>query len=146
MRTTLLSLAAALLLPVTACSVFGTNDELSHAAAWFECGPADGPATAIVLAHDPVELHQPSYPLVEITILREVSAIAGRTWNLKGDSAYATYIASAGSGAAAMSGTVTITHVDSANTIQGNVIAQFGSRTVAQAFTAPWLQNRVLCG
>src|ERR1051325_9260183 len=34
MRSTLWGLAAALLLPVPACSVFGTNDELSHAAAW----------------------------------------------------------------------------------------------------------------
>ena len=144
MRPAILSFSA--LLSLTACDLVGPQDKLSHAAAWFMCGPADGPATAIVLAAEPVELHQPSSPRLEVTILQDVGAIAGHTWDLKGDSAYASYVIKQDSAEPVSSGTVRITSVDTANTIRGIVTARFGSRTVVHSFTAPWLQNRVLCG
>jgi hypothetical protein len=135
---------SALLLTLTACNGFG-DERLSHAAAWFMCGPADGPVTAIVLAREPVQLNHPSYPLVSIQIFEGVSTLAGRTWNLTGDSAHADYVTQLHSEAVS-SGTVTITGVDGAKTVRGKLSATFGGRAVVTDFAAPWLENRVLCG
>jgi hypothetical protein len=142
MRTTLLSLS--LLLTLTSCDIFGPSDEFSHAAAWFTCGPADGPVTAIALAREPVQLHTASYPFVEIMIFRSVGEIAGKTWNLTSDSATASYVTRTRREPISI-GTVAITSVDSAKTVRGALAARFGPHTVTKDFTAPWLENLILC-
>src|SRR5262245_767709 len=60
MRTPVLSSLA--LLALTACDRVGPRQPLAHSAAMFWCGPADGPATVIVLADEPVQTPQPLYP------------------------------------------------------------------------------------
>jgi hypothetical protein len=45
-------------------------DGLPYALATPSCGPADGPATIIVLASTPVELPQPSVPYIQVFVPR----------------------------------------------------------------------------
>ena len=143
MRITFL-FPSALLLALTSCDQVGPGPSLSHAAAWNMCGPADGPATVVVLANERVQLDEPSFPSVEIMILQSVSAIGGRTWNLNGDSASASYATRLHT-EPVTAGTVTITSVDSAKTVRGSLSAHFGSRIIEMDFTAPWLEHSVLC-
>ena len=144
MRTHTVSSFVGLLALLAGCDQFGPGPALSHAAAWFTCGPADGPVTAIVLANEPVRLAEPSYPFVEIMIQESVSAIGGRTWSLTGDTAFASYVTRLHR-EPVTAGTVTITSVDNAKTVKGSLSAHFGSRIVTMDFTAPWLENPVLC-
>jgi hypothetical protein len=118
---------------------------LAHAAAMFWCGPADGPATVIVLADEPVQSVEPLYPSVSIMILDGVSGIAGRTFSVTGDSAGATYIIKPGHNEFASSGSIIITSVDSAKTVSGSASLRFQSRIVETQFTAPWIESLMLC-
>jgi hypothetical protein len=133
-------------LALAACDDAGPVQPLSHSAAMFWCGPADGAATVIVLANEPVQSPQPLYPSVFMMILDDVSALPGRTLSVTGDSAGATYIVNPGQSESAISGSVTITSVDSAQTVKGSVSLRFPSRVVEMQFTAPWIESLMLCG
>jgi hypothetical protein len=145
MRTNAVPFLLSLLALLAGCDELGPQPRLSHAAAMRWCGPADGPATVIRLADEPVQSAEPLYPSVSIMILDGVSGIAGRTFSVTGDSAGATYITKPGQYAYASSGSVTITSVDSAKTVSGSASLRFQSRIVETQFTAPWIESLMLC-
>src|SRR5258706_388532 len=63
------------------CSVFTAPGDFPHAVASFQCGPADGPATGITLASQPIPPAGPtSFPYVAIMIVQPLSALAGHTF------------------------------------------------------------------
>ena len=65
---------------------------LSHAAATLSCGPTDGPATAIYLAHDPVEWLEPDYPYLRVAIWQPLAHLSGGSWRVaSGDTAAAAW-------------------------------------------------------
>ena len=131
---------------VMACDRLGPKAPLSHSAAMRWCGPADGPATVIVLANEPVQSPDPLYPSVFMMILDGVSALPGRAFSVTGDSAGATYVVKPGQSESAIFGRLTIISVDSANTVRGTVVLRFPSRVVDMQFTAPWIESLMLCG
>jgi hypothetical protein len=119
-----------------------------HAVATRNCGPADGPATSILLARNPIPSLAPDYPYVQINIWQAVNEIAGRTY-LIGDTAgglTARYYAASGQFAEASAGSVRISRVDSDNRVVGAVELRFPTRFVSEGFSAPWIESLVLCG
>ena len=131
------------------CSVFTGPGNFSHAVATFGCGPADGPATWITLASQPIPPAGPTpFPYVAIMIDQPLSALAGHTFLVgSGGTAGATYSAGPNSYESAALGRVIIASVDADSTIRGNVSLTFPSRQVFVAFTAPWIQRTgTLCG
>ena len=122
----------------------------THSVSTFTCGPADGPATAILLAPDPIDGLQPSDPYVSVVIQRPVSGLAGTTWVVGtnvGDVS-AVYVAGSGQHEEATSGTVRIDRVVAQQRIEGSVDLRFPSpaRSVTEAFSAPWIESFILCG
>ncbi|SRR6266487_3600834 len=129
------------------CSVFTAPGDFSHAVANFQCGPADGPATGITLASQPIPPAGPKFPYIAIMIDEPLSALAGRTFLVgSGGTAGATYIAGPNSYESASLGRVIIAGVDADNTIHGNVSLSFSSHLVIDDFNAVWIQRTVLCG
>jgi hypothetical protein len=120
----------------------------THSVSTFVCGPADGSATAILLARDSIEGLQPSNPYVNIVIQRPASGLAGTTWLLGpnvGDVS-AIYVADSSRLEQAISGTVRIARVVAQQRVEGSVELRFPSRTVTEAFSAPWIEMFILCG
>jgi hypothetical protein len=120
----------------------------THAVSTFMCGPADGPATAVLLARDPIEGLQPSNPYVSVVIQRAASGLAGTTW-VVGTSVRdvsAVYVTGSGQQEDAISGTVRITRVVAQERVEGSVELRFPSRNVTEAFSAPWIESFILCG
>ena len=120
----------------------------THSVSTFMCGPADGPATAVLLARDPIEGLQPSNPYVSVVIQRPASGLAGTTWvvgTTLGD-ASGVYVTGSGQHAEAISGTVRITRVVAQERVEGSVELRFPSRSVTAAFSAPWIESFILCG
>jgi hypothetical protein len=144
MRTTVLT-PLALLLTLTACDQFGPEPTLSYAATMLWCGPADEGYTAIVLAKEPVTSREAALPYVGIGVTESVSRLAERTWSVTGDSASASYITQPNKSERALSGSITITSVDSASTVIGSVSLRFPSRIVEMPFTAPWINTGMTC-
>lgn len=145
MRTKAFLLAS--LAAITACGLFDSEADLSHAAAMASCGPTDGPATLIVLAHEPIESAQPPFPYVSVMILEAVSDLSPRTWDITTSTAPGVwYAAGPDDYQSATSGRVTVTSIDSTNRVDGFVQLGFPARFVATAFSAPWLERAVLCG
>lgn len=144
MRTALVvasAVAAAL-----SCDLTGSRD-FPHAVATFTCGPADGPATAILLAKDPIPGLDAPYPFVRVTILQSLSALPGTNWRV-GDieSAWAFYHRAPGVIQPVSSGTVRIDRVGPDNRVEGTVELRFPSLLVSDEFSAPWVESLVLCG
>ena len=120
----------------------------THSVSTFMCGPADGPATAILLARDPIDGLQPSNPYVSVVIQRAASALAGTTWVVGtnvGDVS-AIYVTGSGQPEEAIAGTVRITLVVAQERVEGSVDLRFPSRGVTEAFSAPWIESFILCG
>jgi hypothetical protein len=129
------------------CRVYAVPADLPHAVAHFQCGPADGPATAITLASQPIPPAGPEFPYVAIMINEPLSALAGRTFLVgSGGTAGATYIAGPNTYESASMGRVIIGSVDADSTINGEVSLSFSSRQLVEDFNAVWIQRRVLCG
>ena len=129
------------------CSVFTAPGDFPHAVANFQCGPADGPATGITLASEPITPAGPKFPYIAIMNDQPLSALAGHTFLVgSGGTAGATYIAGPNSYESASMGRVIIASVDANNTIHGNVSLSFSSRVVIDDFHAVWIQRMVLCG
>ncbi len=129
------------------CSVFTAPGDFSHAVANFQCGPADGPATGITLASEPIPPAGPKFPYITIMIEQPLAALAGHTFLVgSGGTAGATYIAGPNSYESAAMGRVIVASVDADNTIHGNVSLSFSSHLVIDDFTAVWIQRTVLCG
>ncbi len=129
------------------CSAFTGPADFPHAVASFRCGPADGPATGITLASQPIPPTGPTFPYVAIMIEEPLSALAGRTFLVgSGGTAGATYIAGPNSYESASTGRVVIGSVDADSTIHGSVNLSFNSRRVLDMFHADWIHRGMLCG
>jgi len=129
------------------CSGLTGPADFPHAVASFQCGPTDGPATAITLASQPIPPAGPTFPYIAMMINEPLSALAGRTFLVgSGGTAGATYIAGPNSYESAAVGRVIIGSVDADSTIHGEVSLVFSSRRVSDNFNAVWIQRTVLCG
>ena len=120
----------------------------SHSVSTFMGGPADGPATAILLARDPIDGLQPPYPYVSVVIQRSAGELAGTTWILGtsvGD-AGAIYWDASDQRVDATSGTVRIDRVVAQERVEGSVELRFPSQSFTQTFNAPWIESFSLCG
>jgi hypothetical protein len=126
-------------------NVSGPPEGLSHSLATNTCGPADGPATAIYLAPEPIQAVSPSYPYVRIAIWQDVTQLAGETFRLDG-AASALYTPGAGTFEVASGGSVTIKRVGPQTLVEGVVDLQFSFRRVLGTFSAAWVQLELLCG
>ena len=118
----------------------------THSVSTFWCGPADGPATAVLLARDPIEGLQPSNPYVSVVIQRPASDLAGTTWVVRTTDAGAIYWNGSDQREEATSGTVRIDRVAPLERVEGSVELRFPSHTVTEAFSAPWIESFMLCG
>ena len=138
----------------TNCNLSGPvdhpNGEFSHSVATMICGPADGPATGILLGQNPIPSPtEPSYPYVRVSIwqpvgqLKSLYVIGGTSSEVS-----ALYVASANEFVAAASGTVRIDRVGANNRIEGSVDLRFPApgQAVTEGFTAPWVESFILCG
>jgi hypothetical protein len=129
------------------CDVTGPQD-FPHAVATFNCGPADGPATAILLARNPIRSLDPSYPFVTVYIWHAVSELGGTTWSIDDGSGdvSARYSLGPGNFVSATAGSVRIERVGTDNRVEGSVQLRFPSQSVAEDFNAPWVERLSLCG
>jgi hypothetical protein len=128
-------------------SVFEPIRHFEFSAATFQCGPADGPATAIYLTHD-VGSIDPSAPFVRIYIPVAVEELSGRVWQLSEDSpeGAAWFHSSDASSEIAASGYMIVAAVGSDRTVQGSVYLEFpDAGRVSGAFAAGWIQSGVIC-
>jgi len=136
-----------LLALTVACGLFSSPEpDLTHAATTLACGPADEGFTAILLAGDPIESAEPSFPHVRIVIWEPVSALVPRTWDITtatGPGAW--YVTGPGRVQSGLSGRVTVTSVDTTNKVDGTVELRFPSRVVETEFSAPWINSGVTC-
>ena len=127
-------------------SVFSPIRHFEYSAATRQCGPADGPATAIYLSHD-VGSTEPSTPFVRIYIPVAVEQLSGDVWQLSvgGDGA-AWFHSTDASSEVAKSGYMIVAAVGSDKTVQGSVYLEFpNAGRVSGAFAAPWIQSTVIC-
>jgi len=149
MKRAVVTLPSLLVVALACGDLSGPPADLRHAAANFTCGPADGAATAITLARDPIIATGPTSPYVGIMIdAWPPTALADRTWVVGTDFVGAWYTA----GPLAVSemaslGRVVVSSVGADSTIHGEVSLTFPSRQVVEAFTAPWIHRTgILCG
>ena len=129
-------------------SVFEPIRHFEYSAATFQCGPADGPATAIFLSHDAVGSTQPSTPFVRIYIPVAVGELSGRVWQLSADSpeGAAWFHSGDASSEIAASGYMIVAAVSSDRTVQGSVYLEFpDAGRVSGAFAAGWIQTTRTC-
>jgi hypothetical protein len=131
---------------VSSCDT-GPRD-FPHAVATFTCGPTDGPATAILLAKDPIPSLEPSYPYVSVVIVQPLSNLPGTVWRIEGSAAqvWAVYRRTPDVLQSASSGSVRIDRVGTDNRVEGTVELRFPSGFVSEEFSAPWVESLVLCG
>ena len=153
MKTGRLFFTSTVLAFALACASDGIPEPpngLVHAAAMFMCGPADGPATAILLSSEPapIESAEPPFPYVRIVIWQPVGHLMGRTWQvINSDTAAAAwYVFGPNSFEQAASGRVAVERVDANYTIDGTADLRFRSRRITGRFSASWLQRAVICG
>ena len=151
MRNSLV-LASIVLVSATATSCKSTGPvnepEFRHAVSLPQCGPADGPATAVLMARYPFEGIEPGNPYVRVLILRAAADLPGTTWHVGSitDDAGALYYSASGDPEQVTSGTVRITTVVPQQRVEGSVDLQFPSRRVNEDFSAPWIEPLILCG
>jgi hypothetical protein len=130
-------------------SVFAPIKHFEYSAATFQCGPADGPATAIFLSHDAVGSVAPSAPFVRIYVPVAVEQLSGDVWQLSEGSADGTawFHSSDASSEVATSGYMIVAAVGSERTVQGSVYLEFpNAGRVSGAFAAAWIPRTIMCG
>lgn len=129
-------------------NVFTPIKHFEYSAATFQCGPLDGPATAIYLSHDAVGSTDPSTPFVRIYIPVAVEELSGRVWQLSEDSpeGVAWFHSGDASYELAASGYMIVAAVSSDRTVQGSVYLEFpDAGRVSGAFAAGWIQSTRTC-
>ena len=127
-------------------SVSGPPEGLSHALAMNTCGPADGAATSIYLAGEPIEGVEPSsFPYVRIAIWRGVTELAGGSFRVDADVS-GVYFTGPTTFEIATGGRVTVERVGAGYRIDGVSDLRFPSRRVLGTFSANWVQLELLCG
>ena len=138
----------------TNCNLSGPVDHpdgvFSHSVATMICGPADGPATGILLGQNPIPSPtEPSYPYVRVSIWQPIGQLQN-LYILGGTSSEvsALYVVSATEFVTATAGTVRIDRVGANNRVEGSVDLRFPApgHAVAEGFNAPWVESFILCG
>lgn len=127
--------------------VFEPIKHFEYSAATFQCGPADGPATAIYLTHE-VGSIEPSAPFVRIYVPVAVEQLSGDVWQLSERSAdgAAWFHSTDANSEVATSGYMIVAAVGSDRTVHGSVYLEFpDAGRVSGAFTATWIQSTVIC-
>lgn len=120
-----------------------------HAVATFACGPADGPAVAIVLSPTPGGALEPNAPAVRIFIIHPVEQIGGKTWPIGGASqANASFHSVGNTFENATTGYVITSSVSADKTVDGTVNLTFpNAGHIEGGFHAQWIsQPGLLCG
>jgi len=79
-------------------------------------------------------------------IQRAASELAGTTWFVGTTDAGAIYFTGPDQREDATSGTVRIDRAVAQQRVEGSVDLRFPSRTVTEAFSAPWIESFMLCG
>jgi hypothetical protein len=127
-------------------SVFEPIKHFEFSAATFQCGPADGPATAIYLTHE-VGSIDPSAPFVRIYVPVAVEQLSGDVWQLsEGSEGTAWFHSTDASSEVATSGYMVVAAVGSDRTVQGSVYLEFpNAGRVSGAFAATWIPSGVIC-
>jgi len=134
---------------MTGCT-FGdllTSRDLTHSVVTNACGPADGPATAILLSDRPIAVNSPATPYVSIYIDDVVGNLSGSI-PLSGPQARgsATLFAAPRTYAPATSGLIEIVKVSADSTVSGTVHLTFPDRGVDAYFLAPFRHRMMICG
>lgn len=143
---------SALVCLVPACGsdpVAARVEDLVHAVATRQCGPADGPAVSIYLAAAPVQSLEPSPPYVRLDIWRPVERLTDRPWSLgaTGEDGGAVFYPGAAGYEVATGGRVRVTGVAADNTLTGSAEVDFPTiGRVQQDFAATWIATTMLCG
>ena len=114
-----------------------------HAAATFECGPADGPAVAIYLSPNPVTSLEPSGPYVRIYIAQAVEEVGGKAFPIGETSPVGAWFQTSPSNSEmATSGYVITSSVNADKTVEGTVDLTFpNAARVHGSFHAPWISR-----
>ena len=145
--------SALLVLALVSCSyedVSGTLAEFPFAAAMRSCGPADGPAMAIVLTRTETNDIQPAAPFVHVLLSDSPAQLVGRTfvWQ-NGNGGVASAIRCETNTACTTSSTarVTIGHfaADSALDVMLDLTFPNAERVRGNA-SARWIPRSFLCG
>ncbi len=150
MRLGSLIAVASLMMACRSNRILEPIDGLSHAVASNSCGPADGPATIIILASGPVELPQPPVPYVHVFVPRRLSEATSRAVFKIGDDinedSNAWFFRSGVEQKSANRGEVGITAVRG-NQLTGYVDLEFpdGAR-IRGSFAATFQPRAILCG
>jgi hypothetical protein len=144
-RVVRLSLIAAVAL---ACSSDGISGPagFNHAAASAACGPADGPATAIYFAPDPIGSLEPSGVYARVAVPVAVSNLVG-FWpvGINSESGAVLHLTNTDL-QTADSGFLIVKSVSADNTITGAVDVFFPNHQhVTGDFTATWLPQLASC-
>jgi hypothetical protein len=142
---------AVVVLVAMACRSDGVTSPIRHfeySAATFSCGPADGPATAIYLAAEPVGSIEPATPFVRIYVTVAVDQLSGHVWQLSDGSAEgaAWFHSLDASSEIATSGYMIVSTVGNDKTVQGSVYLEFpDAGRVSGVFTATWIPGTIGC-
>ena len=119
-----------------------------YSAATFQCGPADGPATAIYLAPNPLASGVPSGPFVQVYVPVSLDQLSGHLWTVseKNSEAAAWFHSITVDNAMATTGYMIVSSVGADKTIEGSVDLQFPDvGRIKTGFRAKWTQGTVLC-
>lgn len=145
MRSASVLLACTVVAAALSCDLIGPQD-FPHAVATFNCGPTDGPATAILLASRPIESLQPSYPFISVDIWQPLSSLPGTVWRVGNSEAMMRYFTGPGEFQWAAAGSVRIDRVGTDNRVEGRVELRFPPRFLSEDFSAAWVERLVVCG
>lgn len=143
------SMVVAVAMACRSDNVFGPVRGPLYAAATFQCGPTDGPATAIYIAPEPVGSIEPSAPFVRVFVPVAVEELNGHTWPVSdGNSESAAWFHSIDANVEiATTGYINVSSVGSDKTIEGSVHLRFpDAGRVRGEFRAAWIQRTILCG
>jgi hypothetical protein len=132
-----------------ACSSDATSAPLRaflYSAVAAQCGPADGPAVAVFLAPTQAGANDPTAPYVQVFVPVLVGQLTG-VWPIATNSeAGASFHPDGSTYEFAESGYMTVSSVDSDNTVTGSVDLQFpDAGHIKTAFRAKFRPNVALC-
>jgi hypothetical protein len=142
-----LSIVAVIVLACSSDGISAPPAGFTHAVAAAECGPADGPATAIYLAPNPIPSLEPSGVYVRISVPVGHSSLTDHLWQIGENSEAGAWLHITDSNSqVAESGYLIVSSVDADNTIVGSVDVRFpNGQRVRGGFTATWDPRVALC-
>lgn len=147
-RVLCLSLVVALAMACSSDRVSAPFRGFDHAAAVFDCGPADGAAVAIYLAPNPVGSVEPDAPFVRVFVPARVTRLTDHAWPIsKNSEAAAWFHPDSSTWELAEKGYMIVSSVDSDTTVTGSVDLDFpDSGHIKSAFRATWIPRFIFCG